>query len=1611
MSAMTAPLARIRTLSFAAAALVGAFVAIPLPAAALEIQRQDVRADRDHPQICWHFDEALPTRGDQRIADYVRVQPAGDMPVSVSGKTVCVGGVRHGETYRIEIRAGLRSTAGTALAADEVVTVSVPERPVSLRFAGSAYVLPLAGSKGVPLKTVNVGQVGVEVYRIDDRGLVTQLNEARLAGDPGWYGRRQIQRQDGALVWQGTMDVAGPRNRETTTLFPIAEALRPATSGLYLLTARVGDAVAAQWVVASDIGLSTFTGDDGMMVAARSLETAKPLAGVRLELLSRDNAVLAEAVTDGDGTAAFPPGFLRGRGGKQAVAVTAARLATAPDAAPPGSIARSPERRLADYTYLDITGPAFDLSDRGVEGRAPPGPVDGYLYLDRGIYRPGERVNAMALIRDSRGDAVVDLPITLRLYRPDGSEARRFVRPSGPAGAIEIPLDFAETDATGRWTLAAHVDVEKSAVAEVDFQLADFVAPKVALALDTDQQALSAGIAAVVTARADFLYGAPASGLKGEFALTWERRRTAFPDFPGYRFGLEDEARVPVHQDGALTPTDGDGLSRLEFTPPPLTGTSHPLEARLRVTVFEDGDRPVNRRITLPYHRSAAMLGIRAGFGDGRVRIGQPAALAVIAVDPATGRQVAHAGAKWELFEEAYDYFWYQEYGQWKWRTTMSDRAIRGGALALGEDAPASLSFDLDWGHYRLEVFDPASGEATSQRFAVGWSSSVTAAADAAPDKLEVTLDRATYRPGDTATVRMDAPFDGEALVTVLGAGVERVIQAPVRRAGAEIAVPVGDWGIGAYVTVSAFRPAPADGARGPSRAIGLAWLGLDQADRRLAVSIDAPEIVRPRQALDVAVSVSGAVGSAHVTLAAVDEAVLRLTNFGSPDPTAHFLAKRRLAVGLRDLYGRLLDGRAGEAGAIRSGGGSAAAHLGGLGARSSKVVALFSGLVALDADGRATIALDLPDFNGRLRLMAVAFDARSTGAAEADLIVRDPVVAELSLPRFLAPGDMADATLSLDVPDQDARGPLTVSLIADGPVMAEGAEDLTLDPTQGRLTRALRLRAVEAGVARLTLTVTGKDGLNLRRDWQLAVRPAEPFSYQRRRRELAPGDRLILSDALLDGYHGAGARVALSVGNRLGLDIDSLARDLARYPYGCLEQTVSKTLPLLVFGDGAGISDSAGRPVDAGARVDGAIRRVLSLQRADGAFGLWSFGSQPEPWLTAYAVEFLTRARDAGHAVDGFALRNAVRWLAGAVRSLSDAPPWRWDAAAYALYVLSLHGGANVGDLRYFADNFTGQLSSPLARAHLAAALARFGETRRARLLAEAAIAELLARPADRSAWRDADFANYGSPLRDSAATLAMAMAAGVPDGPASPLVERVSLLWSRAAHPSTQGKAWMLLANEALAQAGTGDLVAIDGVERRIEEPLTVTVAPDRLRAGLPVVNRGDAPLAYALTISGYPSRPQPAASDGFTLSRRFLDMDGTPVDPTRSGRGDLVVVVIEGALTDTADRWRQSLIVQLLPAGFEIETAEFGDGVAVGDGEGLGALTPLVHRELRVDRFVAQLDLSPGRGAFRTAFVMRAVTPGRFAMPGARIEDMYEPAVHGRTEPLTVSVLADR
>jgi alpha-2-macroglobulin len=1463
-------------------------------------QRLDVDQSGLQPRVCVQFTQALRAQG-VRYLDYVAVSPQARPAASVDGNRLCLTGLAYGTDYEIDLRPGLPSAGDQTLAAGERIPVTLTARPAVVTFSGGGRILVRGASDGLPVTTVNVPEVALRVFRVGERGFAAIRDEFKQNERRAYpYAFDRMRDETGTLVWSGTLATENPPNREVTTLFPIAEVVRERKPGVYWVVAfdatraasddeesRWSRQLAAQWVISTDMGLSVVKGADGLTVFARNFADAKPMADIELRLIARNNEELGRARTDATGRASFAPGLLRGGAAATPVSVMAFG---------PGE----------DFTIVDLDRPAFDLSDRGVEGRAPPGPVDVFAWTERGIYRPGEQVAFTALLRDAAGSAAPNLPVQIALRRPNGTEARRFALTADAGGALHQTIAITPTAARGLWSAEILVDPTAPAIGRARFEVEDFVPQKLKVELAPKAPAYAAGEEVQIDVNARFLYGAPASDLATEAEATIEFDPEPYPQLRGFLFGHEREKAEFPEFPLAIANTDAQGKAVAAGKVPDLGAITRPLRAVARVAVFEPGGRSTADSVTLRLKGAPVQLGLKPLFTTARSwwddseRLTVPwdstARFELVAVD-AEGRRIAAPNVEWQLIREEVLWNWVRSRESWRFEEVVRERVVGSGRGSVEAERFAEIAADVTWGRHRLVVRVPGNERAqASLRFHAGWGGSDV---DKTPDKLDVLADKQAYRVGETARLRIDASYAGEATILVATDRIHAVHNLSVPAGGSSVDIPVdAAWGPGAYALVSLIRPLePQSRTRAPVRAVGLAWLGIDNAARKLAVEIDAPQIARPRGATDVTLRVPGAGAGTRVTLAAVDEGILQLTRYRTPDPHAHVFGKRRLGLELRDDYGRLIDGR-GTRGAVRQGGD---AGLGGKGLDvvPITIVSLFHGPLTLDAEGRAKVTLDIPDFVGELRLMAVAWDGERVGNGESRMTVRDPLVADATFPRFLAPGDESRVNLWLHNVEGVA-GIYRATWSTQGQVRITGNATQAISlPGNARQLLSWPLTAGEIGITGFTLNVNGPGGFAMTREWKMEVRPAQAPVTEARIEKISPGATLAITPRQLASYVPGSVKASLEVASWRGFDVPALLRSLDRYPFGCLEQTTSRAFPLLFLNEAAAlIGAREDRAIER--RIQDAIWRVLDMQRPDGGFGLWGpTDDHALAWLQVYTIDFLLNAKKRDLVVPDEALSRAVRWL----RTTSARLDGGDEARAYALFVLAREGRADLGTMRYVHDARAAAYENPLMLAQLGAALQLGGDVARADNMFARSLAAL-----DRNLQRNdrRSFDYYGSPLRDLAGTVAAA-AASNRSGTLDQLFRRFgdTLRLPQVDATTTQEKSWMLLATHALTERGSQINIDADGQTILGRARAVFDLQPQQMQRGFQVANRGERDVWATSTVTGVPRAPLPAANRRYTIARSYFTLTGEKADLTKLRQNDRVVVWIEVGGFNAADR----------------------------------------------------------------------------------------------------------
>ncbi len=1528
-------------------------------------------------------------------APYLHVEPETAYRLStLRNSLVLTGAFEPGATYRVRLDKGLPAGDGATLRQAYDARVRLDNLAPSVAFQSQGLFLSRGGLRNLALETVNVDRLSLAVDRVYRNNLFL-LFQGRGDFDQEEVYPGGVWRPLGDRLYEETVAVAGQRNRKATTVLSLDDYVDADEPGLYRVLAGRPDHWQApqRWVLVTDLGAVAKRGDGEFLVWALSHRTLAPVAGAEVELISDQNQVIARGTTDGEGLWRF-------------------RDATALAEHEPFLLTLA---RGDDFSFLYLDRMRVDTTGLDVGGAARP--VDGYsafLYGERDLYRPGETVRGVALVRDAGLRPAPAMPALLRHRDSRGREiqARRIELDGRGLAEFEWPMPAYAM--TGRQSL--ELEIAEVVVGRYAFQLEEFVPDRIKVEIRPGDATAGPGRPLSWDVAGAYLFGPPAAGLAAETRVRLVDDTFSSERYPRFSFRNDEHSfsdREVFSQDARL---DGEGRAAFEVELPAERRLPSSLAAVITARVQEQGGRGVTARTRVgldpyPYH-----VGLRrpaSGYPD----IGQEVSFDWVAVAP-DGSDHPSGALEAELILDRWQTVLRRTpAGGFRYQSTRESVTVERRKIGAG-DATGTVAFrPQQYGSHRVVLTDPATGASASVQFYTGgWGYSPWAVEN--PDRLELELDRDEYRAGETATVQVRAPFPGRLLLTVEQEEILEVRSFRLEGNTATIRLPMrGSYRPNAYLTATLVRGVEAIEPGAVGRAFGAVPLNVERGSNRLEVTLEAPAELRSASRLEVAVA--SAPGAA-VTVAAVDEGILQLIAQRTPDPFAFFYRKLRLGVRSYDTFSLLLpeieapaavgggEGGPGEAQYVRS-----------ESIRRVKPVAFWSGVLETDASGRARAEFQLPEFAGAVRLMAVASDRDRFGSAEATTRVRDPLVLTPTLPRILSFGETLEVPVTVRN-DTGRPGRFEVGLTVAGAATLSGETSGALELPDGAERTAWFTVAtgLEEGSVRFAFSASG-NGERAAAEVAVDVRPD------------LPPQATSLGGALTDAetelpapeaaFRQGSVRRRLQIGSLPLVRFGRQLSDLVRYPYGCMEQTLSRAFPLIYLEELAQefepeLLDPAKGGTEPAALVDDALRRVAYHQVDGGGFALWRGGREPHPWTSVYASHFLIEARRAGYATDPQLESRALGYLRGLVRAKNRYGSDELERAVYALYVLSRAGEAELGVMDFLRERQSSSMTRA-SRALLAAAYAGVGN--------RDAVDELAAGLADVERVERDTGRNFRSTVRDRAMLL-MALEEADPESAAIPaLVERLGRdakgIWT------TQETAFTLIAIGQLVRrqrdrppfAGTV-WVGDRRLGRFTSDETAVFDGMDGAGAVRIVLDEGYQPGSafYTLTTRGIPrdAAYRPLA-EGLEVERFLLDRDGREIDPDAVRQGDLIVV--KTRVRSVAGPVDNVVVQQLLPSGLEVENARLETTETLPWVTDANLAPDSV--DLRDDRVLVFTSLPAD--SWQTLYSLtRAVAPGSFRLPPVHAEAMYNPALRasgasaagwrwaGVDEPRSPSVLRD-
>lgn len=1545
-----------------------------------ELRLVDISADASKSQtsIELRFSTSVAAAS---LRKHLQITPGLDFTVSSHGRTATINGnFQPGSMYSLALMQGLTAEDGATLAAPFTTSLAMPNLEPSVDFAARGMFLPKDGAGQIAVEYVNTKSLELTVCRIFPNNLAALFQDYGYSVFDDDYAGDWVPEHLGSEIFRTTYALEStPNNKEKLNL-SMSQIIPDDRPGLYKINMARPSSYrgATRWVMRTDIGLVAKEDPKGYMIWASSISSLKSLAGLEIRLISSKNQILGTGYTDDSGLARISasgndelgyPLMLLAQKGEDFSFIFL-------------------ERFHIDTTGLDVSGTS--ISDTGLQA---------YIYGKRDIYRPGETLDAMILVRDIRLNTPQTMPLKVEQFDPEG-RLLRTMQLELQAGMAPVTLDVPDWALTGPYSL--QVSSANQVIGSYDYQVEEFIPDRIKVEIVAPSKPILPGQDLNFGVASHYLFGPPASNL----AATTKVRLIAAPfapkGFEKYVFGHSTRAFEPLQIFSTESHLDQEGQASFQTAIPDDLTPPAALEAELTSRVQEQGGRGVTARTRIPVHAYTLYPGIKEPDSI-ELEPRKAASFEFVTVTP-DGTLVDHPALEATLFQDRWQTVMRKTSSGFVYESVRNPLEISTQHIKSGKGHGKITIVPPTYGSYRLQL-TAGQGQAVTELefYCGGWGYSPWAVKN--PARLELVADKAGYRAGETASIQIRAPFSGKVLISVEGQHVEHHETIELTDNTGHVYLPVREeWQPNVYVTATLVRKGQDIAPGSTGRAFGAIPLFVDSISNKMKIHMDTPTEIRPHSDLTIGLRTAP---EAKVTIAVVDEGILQLIGGKNPDPFSFFYAKRSLDVISYDNFA-LLFPQIGRYFPPLAGGGDAMYGVSDFirteGIRRVKPVTFWSGLLTADATGNIQHTISVPEFQGALRIVAVANNGKGFGISTAQTRVRTPLVVIPTLPRFLSLGDELEIPVTLRN-DTTTSGSFVLNATLSGPA-TWGAIPESVHLETGRDTTIYLplICGQEEGKVSVTITATGNGEVTSSTE-DLDQRSPLPVIRRQETGTVKTSSASIGQDATQDLLPETITR-AIRLSNSPLSQFTGHLDTLLAYPYGCAEQIVSKAFPLLYFSDLAA-EVSPGRFSQAGPAglVQTTIRRLQFMQTSSGGYAFWPGGNQPNPWVSTYVGHFLLEARQAGHHIPPRMLDGLFSYLQRQLGQNKDATPAQVEKAAYALYVLARGQQADLGSQDFmrasFEKSLTGVARTLLAGAYFATENFEVG-------------AKLLHVAPNFDETRKESGGNLGSSLRDRALVSLILLDHFKDDPRLEGLINRISQDLSRDFWYTTQETSLAFMAmgkylhqwhDDTQARGPfSGTLTWPEGENsfHQVETfilPHVSTAAPFTLDK-----TPGDQPVFYTLLTSGAPTlASHKAQAQGLEVQQVLLTEDGQPLDTQAVRQGQMIIM--KTMARSTSGQVDNVIVQSLLASGLEVENPRLETTEHM---EWMDTKSPFMsgHQDLRDDRILVFTSLNKNWTVRYS--LLRAITPGIFTLPPVQVEAMYLPEVRASGELGTLHIL---
>lgn len=1538
----------------------------------------------------------------------------------------------------LHLSPGIRSSRGKRLGEEVSRTVTLQQPKPQVRFVGKGVIIPDSDELLVPFEAVSLGAVDVQVTRIFENNVSQFLQINNLDG------RRNLRRVGRPVAqeviplstlgasdvsdWNGyALDLSKLIKPEPGAVYQVEIGFRRhqivypcADASLSTLENRswtrspeeesqywdrfgnsyyypegydwrerdnpcnvsyyTGRQYIRRNVLASDLGLIAKRGETGgLQVMVTDLRTAQPKSGVALEVLDYQQQPMAEGTTDQQGMAVIKtdrePFLLEARDGAQ-------------------------------RGYLKLNeGSALSLSDFDVSGAQVKEGIKGYLYGERGVWRPGDSLYVTLIVEDRQDVLPEHHPVTFELRDPNGQVRDRRTLTDPVGGFYAYRGKTAHDAPTGNWLLQARLGGNTFSKT---LKIETVKPNRLKVKLQLNDERLTASDRTLdgrITAR--WLHGATARNLKTDLSMTLYKRSIHFDDYADYSFDDPSRSLDAATREIFKGELENSGEVAFSHRLNKLQEVPGKLQASLLTRVFEEsGNFSVNRS-SIPYYPYPTLVGVRlpeAGNRWGMLSRDSTHTMDLVTLD-VDGKPVAGKELKVEIFKVDWRWWWEKSNKNLsRYFARKNLKPIMRATTRTGSDGRSKVSFkieDYDWGRFMVRVTDTEGGHAAGDTFYLGWSYFRNNQAGN-PARLAFESDQDRYRVGEEVTLTIPSSAGGKALVSLeTGSRILDTYWVDTREEQTKVSFLASKaMAPNVYAHVMLMQPHGQRENDRPIRMYGVIPIPVEDPGTRLEPVLEMPSELRPETTADIQVREQNGRAMTY-TVAVVDEGLLDLTNFATPAPHQHFYAREALGVRTWDIFDYVASAYAGSMNRILSIGGDQDTQEPRQAAEINRFEPMvrYLGPFHLKAGAVGRHSVKIPNYVGSVRAMVVAGQDGAYGHAEKAVPVRKPVMVLGTLPRVLGPGEEVTLPVSVFAMNEDIEE-VEVRVQANDIFTLEGSPARTVtfeEPGEKTIRFNLQVKS-RIGAGRVQMTArsgseSARDEINIK------VRNPNPPVTNVYEKVLDPGDEWSL------GYDPAGL-----IGTNTGvfevsrippIDLGRRLRYLIRYPHGCIEQVTSAAFPQLYLGNIMDLDEQ--RRQDIQQRVDKAIEKLQAFRVSSGGLGYWPDHTHANEWGTSYAYHFLLEAKSKGYYVPAglmSALNRYQRQRAASWRYVKERSHHDDLVQVYRLYTLALANTPDLGAMNRMRerDNLSVQATWRLAAAYQLA-----GQPEAADALVRGATTNV-------SEYREMSY-TYGSATRDKAMILETLSLMGDRER-AAPLMKEIAGKLNEDRWMSTQTTAYSLIAvarfleiarpggeidvQYDISSAGKG---AVKSTAALSQVPFTID---GEGRQQVQVTNNGKGIVFARLIQEGVPLvGDTTAASNNLVQKVRWLDLDGHELNPARLPQGSDIIAEVTVSNPGIRGDYKDLALAQIFPSGWEIrnsrmDAVSFKEPTAEPD-----------YRDIRDDRVYTYFDL-PAKSSKTFRIMLNASYTGRFYLPTVTTQAMYDHSISARTPGRWVQVV---